>query len=423
MKLRSLSFLSCMGIIASLCINTSSVEGVLASVKTTGMAATGVAYPQDALAGAFNPAGMADVGDRFDIGITWDHTQRHADIEGNLAPIPGINGRRDASQCKNFFTPDFGINKQFCYCGWDFSVGFVAYNRNFNKTSYKHPLPLLGTSKAGLEYIHETFSPTFAVKLWDRHHFGFSVNYMVQRFKVDGIQNFDTEFTTTAPGHVTNRKYAYSQGVGVTLGWRSQLTDWLSIGATYQPQTHMHRFKKYRGFLAQHGKLNIPTKIAGGIAIRFLPCATIAFDVEYIGWNKIKALKNPLILPTPFIPSTLLGNPNAAGFGFRSQTFYRVGIDYDINDCWTVRAGYRYAKSPIRSSQTAVNLLICDTVENFATVGATYIINCNNEVSMFYAHGFSHKISGNSVPIALGGGNVKLRSHTDAVGISWGMMY
>ena len=33
------------------------------------MAATAIAYPQDAEARAFNPAGMVDVGDRVDIGI------------------------------------------------------------------------------------------------------------------------------------------------------------------------------------------------------------------------------------------------------------------------------------------------------------------------------------------------------------------
>ena len=37
--------------------------------KTKALAGAGVAYPQDALAGAINPAGLAMVGKRYDAGL------------------------------------------------------------------------------------------------------------------------------------------------------------------------------------------------------------------------------------------------------------------------------------------------------------------------------------------------------------------
>ena len=405
-----------LGLIACLSLITSDIHAVLASVKTTGMAATGIAYPQDAEAGAFNPAGMVDVGDRFDIGFSAVRESRRANIHGNISGLPGVNGSFDANhKAKYAYNGDFGINKML---GCNISVGLVIYNRNYNKTKYAHAMPLFGTTKPGLEYVHETISPTIAIKFWEKHNFGISLNYMVQRLWVQGLQNFANPIFSKHPSHVTNHRYNYSQGVSFTLGYRCQVTNCLSVGVTYQPKTYMHKFNKYKGFLAGNGRLNIPQKIGGGFAWRFLPCATLAFDVEYINWKRVKALHRPL---QSNLIAHKLGAHNGSGFGFRDQWYYRVGVDYDVTNWLTVRAGFRHANTPIRRSQTAVNLLIVDTVEDFLTLGATACINPCNEVSFFYAHGFHHKVRGkNSIPLSFGLGEADLKEYADAFGISWG---
>ena len=187
----------------------------------------------------------------------------------------------------------------------------------------------------------------------------------------------------------------------------------------------MSRFNRYKGFLAQRGKLDIPTKIGAGIAWRFVPCGTVAFDVEYINWKRVRALHNPIETSLVGFVTHKIGSNGGSGFGFRDQWYYRVGIDYDILDCVTVRAGYRHANTPIRRTQTAVNVLTVDTVEDFLTLGATWCINACNEASFFYAHGFNHKIRGkHSIPVdPFHGGNADLKQYTDVVGIQWGHMY
>lgn len=421
MKLTLRKMMACLGLVSCLCLTTSDVHAILASIKTTGMAATGIAYPQDAEAGAFNPAGMVDVGDRFDVGFSVARDSRKLRIRGNAAPV-GVNGKFDANHHAKFaYNGDFGINKQI---GCNMSIGLVVYNRNYNKTKYKHRLPLFGTSKVGMEYVHETISPTFAIKILDKHNFGVSINWMIQRLWVQGIQNFANARFSAFPTHVTNHRYAYSQGCGFTLGYRGQISDTFSIGVTYQPKTHMSRFHRYKGFLVR-GKLDIPTKIGAGIAWRFLCNATLAFDVEYINWKRIKSLHNPLQENLPDLIAHKLGTNHGSGFGFRDQWYYRVGIDYDILDCVTIRAGYRHTNTPIRRSQTAVNALTVDTVEDFITLGATWCINACNEVSVLYAHGFNNKVRGKkSIPeVGFGGGNADLKQYTDVVGISWGHTY
>lgn len=430
MNFRKMKLFSCLGFLAAFCLSSVASEAVLVSVKTTGMAQTGIAYPQDATAGAFNPAGMIDVGDRFDIGLSLVHYNGKARISGNRAPIPNVNGTFDGyhkTWGRYVVTPDGGINKEFCVCDIPMSVGLIGYNRNFTKTTYKNNFPLLGTSPLGLEYVHETLSLVWATKFCEIHNFGLSLNFQIQRLKIDGIQNFDHPPSpllgpgSVSPGFVTNKKYDYSTGWGVTLGYRCQILPCLSVGVTYQPETSMRHFKKYRGFLAHHGKFNIPRKIGAGIAWRFLPCASVAFDVEHIHWKPIKAVSNNLLHNGVVNP---LGGPHGPGFGFRDQLYYRIGADWDVCECWTVRAGFRHVRSLVRPSQTTVNILSLDTIENVITLGATWCMNECSEISFFYAHGFEHKVKGhNSIPLSFGGGEADVRQHLDAAGISWGYAY
>lgn len=451
MKFKKLKFLILIGSVAISSLQSTKAEAIFASVKSTGMAATAISYPLDSLCGAYNPAGEAYIGDRLDLEGGWVHNWGSANNKGNilLNPIthqpvidpatgqpvlnPFTNGHFDGMRTKDVFPVNFGINKVWCLgCDFELSTSLIVYNRNYQKTSYKQPLRLLGTSKAGLEYINETVSPIIALKWCDSHTLGISINYQIERIKVNGLENFDHFPTllnptgTIAPGHVTNRGYDYAHGWGVTIGYLGRITDCLSIGVTYQPKTKMSRMDKYKGFLAQRGRLDVPQKIGAGISYRFMGCVVAAFDVEHIQWSQVKSLHNPLIPKDPAIPGlpNLLGTSNGPGFGFRNQWYYRVGLEWTINECWVARVGFRHANAPIKSSQTAVNVLTLDTVEDFITVGGTWNINPCNELSIVYAYGFEHEIHGkNSIPLAFGGGEASLKEQKYALGIAWGWKF
>lgn len=420
-----------------------SADALLASVKTLGMAATGIAYPQDALAAAFNPAGAVEICDRIDIGFTWAQDKGHSRIHGNelpeqiLAFLGGpVNGTFNGFKQSNAWNPDFGINKRLG-CDNEWAVGLVVFNRNYQKTTFDKPFVLLGTSNPGLEYINETASAVIAYRINECHNIGLNINLQGERLKVNGLEHVGNPLfpglQTVHPGHVTNKGYDYAFGWGVTLGWQWHITDCLTFGLTYQPQTSMTKLKKYDGFIHK-GKLDVPAIYSGGIAWRFCDCATIAFDVQHYDWNGVRNLHKPL-LHTETVDNVEvevlepLGSKNGPGFGFRSQTFYRLGIDYNINCDWTIRAGYRYGNTPIRPSQTIVNQLTLDTPENFFTCGFSYRPNCNNEISGFFAWGFEKTIKGkHSIPEGFppngfGGGECDLTARKAAVGISWGYYY
>lgn len=426
-----------------------SADAVLASVKTLGMAATGIAYPQDALAAAFNPAGAVEICDRIDVGFTWAQDKGHSHVHGNTLPQPildflggPVNGTFNGFKQSNAYNPDFGINKRLG-CNNEWAVGLVVFNRNYNKTTYDKPFVLLGNSPAGLEYVQETASAVIAYRINECHNIGLNINLQGQRLKVNGLENVGNPLfpllRTTNPGHVTNKGYDYSFGWGVTLGWQWHVMDGLTIGLTYQPKTSMSKLKKYDGFIHK-GQLEVPAIYSGGIAYRFL-CdrATVAFDVQHYDWSGVRNLHKPLLHEIEVAGVDVevlepLGSKNGPGFGFKPQTFYRFGIDYMINCEWTIRAGYRYGNTPIKKSQTVVNQLVLDTPEQFFTCGFSYRPNDRNEISGFFAWGFEKTIKGkNSIPVGLpppfpppngfGGGEADLKARKCAVGLSWGWYY
>lgn len=434
MKFRARKLIAGLGIAAALCGWSSTAEALLAGVKVTGMAAATTAYPQDSFVAAYNPAGLAFIDNRVDMGAAWDQTGQHATITGNV--VPGVNGFYPGDRTKDLYLGEFAFRRGL---GCNLSAGVALYNRNFVKTTYNQPFTLFGTSNLGLEYLNETLALSSAMKFWENHSVGLSVNIQFQRTKNNGLERLDVgaplpaPSTTVAPGFVTDNNYNWSSGVGVTLGYYGRFfCDKVGVGVAYSPRTHMQKFRRYRGFFANGGEFDLPQRWIAGISWRWIPCSTVAFDVEWVDWAQISALANPLNAVAGFTDtSARLGGPNGTGFGFHSQTFYRVGIDYKICNL-TLRAGYRFAKAPIGPSQTAANILLLDTVEQFATVGATYEVDCANEVSIFYAHGFKNKINGhnsippglppslNTPPFGFGGGEANLSQQKRVLGVSLG---
>lgn len=432
MKIRNLGCLL-LGAVAAFALPAQQAHALLAGVKTTGMAATSVSYPVDAFAGAYNPAAINLLDDRMDLGVSWVQFYQRSSVHDNqsvlniLHPDNPLNGSRNAAKTPNVYVPEFGINKHFCFdwCGKPFhlTTGLVVYNRNYLKTTYGKPITLLGNTKPGLEYIHETIAPMLAINFCEQHNFGVSLNVNVQRVKINGLQNFDNPRQSDSPGNVTNKGYNWSTGVGVTLGYLWQPTECFRLGASWTPKTSAGHFKKYKGFLADHGNFPTPMRFQAGLSYNIWSCLAVAFDYEYVKWQDVPHLKNHFL---PNLFEEHLGDKKGAGLGFKNQHYYRFGLDYTLNECWDFRAGFRHANCIVPRSETAPNLLADDLVQNVLTLGTTYHINACNEISLLYAHGFEKKVKGkDSIPAQqpFGGGEVDLKQSLNVWGVSWGMKF
>ncbi len=313
-------------------------------VKSQGMGGVGIALPQDALAAATNPAGLGLVGDRIDIGATWFRPIRETEISGN--PGPGVNGTYDANATKNFIIPEFGYNRQI---NPDVTLGVSVYGNGGMNTDYTKAVPLLGSSKAGIDLIQLFVAPTVTWKLTPTNTIGVSLNLAYQRFEAKGLENFAAPNPYSSAGdNVTNKGHDNSYGAGLHIGWIGQLNDTVTLGATYQSRTYMSKFDKYKGLFAESGDFDIPAAYGVGIAVKATPQLTLAADVQRINYSDVASVGNLSL-------SNLgngLGSNNGAGFGWRDVTAVKLGASYAWNENLTLRAGYNHSTQPIRSGET-----------------------------------------------------------------------
>lgn len=380
-------------------------------IKAKGMGGVGIAFPQDALAAATNPAGMAMVGNRADLGVDWFRPIRSTELATGFPPI---NGNYDGSDTKNFLVPEFGYNRML---NSSLALGVSVYGNGGMNSDYGNGIPLFGTGKAGVNLMQLFIAPTVAYKLAPNHAIGFSLNLAYQRFSVDGLQNFAG--FSMSPGNLTNRDNDTSKGIGFRIGYTGQLTNMVTVGATYQSKTSMSKFGKYKGLFAEGGDFDIPENYGVGIAIKATPALTVALDVVEIKYSDIKSIANP-------ISNLFLGNPlgskNGPGFGWDDMTVFKLGVSYEYSKNLTLRAGYNHGSQPIPTSQTLFNILAPGVVEDHLTLGATWTLANKDEVSVSYMHAFSKKVKGSgSIPAGGGfpGGEANLKMHQDALGISY----
>ncbi len=368
-------------------------------IKAKGMAGAGVAFSQDAMAPATNPAGIATIGDRVDAGLTWFRPDRSASLGGQTY---------DANGTESFWIPEagvrFGLNDRF-------ALGLAVYGNGGMNTSYTTSIPAFGTSKAGVDLTQLFIAPTVSLALTKQHALGFSLVLAHQTFKATGLENFG----------ITNQGSDDSQGAGFRIGYTGTITEWLSLGATYQSRTQMSRFDKYKGLFAEQGDFDIPANYAIGIAVTPRPGTSLAVDVERILFSSVAAIGNDVTMQRMMAG---LGSDEGPGFGWKDVTVLKVGVSHALTPAVTVRAGYNYSTQPIPEDQTYFNMLAPGVVQQHVSLGGTWLATPAIELSAFYAHAFKQTVEG-SGNIDLGGGpmDADLTMSQDSLGVGLGWLY
>jgi long-chain fatty acid transport protein len=389
-------------------------------IKAKGMGGAGIALPQDSIAAAINPAGMFYVGNRADVGIDWFKPTRGAEIVGSPAPI---NGSYDGNAKSNFYIPELGYNRMLSPT---LSAGISVYGNGGMNTDYTTPFPLFGTSNAGVNLEQAFIAPTIAWQPVPGQVIGASLNIAYQRFKATGLENFTApvgspQQFSAFPGNVTNQGNDTSYGWGLRVGWMGKLLPACDFGVTYQTKTSMGEFDKYKGLFAEQGGFDIPANYGAGVACRVAPPITLAFDVVQIEYSGVKSINNPLL---PNLFQSPLGTSGGAGFGWQDVTAFKFGAQWLVNPDVILRAGYNYGEQPIPQSETLFNVLAPGVVEDHYTIGGTFKLSGNAELSFAYMYAPRVTVNGvNSIPAPFGGANTNINLKEQPLGVAFGWRY
>jgi long-chain fatty acid transport protein len=431
-------------------------------MKAKGMGGTATAMAIDAFGGANNPASMVWVGDRLDIGLDLFSPKRHAERNGatNVGPgTVGINGSVD-SDSNLFLIPEFGYNKML---GWNMSAGVTVYGNGGMNTDYPggqipantacggfNPGPagggsapynlLCGSGKLGVNLEQLVVAPTFAVKLNKDHSVGASVLLAYQKFKAEGLDGFwgftqfgppGTPANWAANNNLTNRGHDSSFGYGLRLGWMGKVSDTVTLGATYTTKTKMDKFDKYKDLFAGQGYFDMPASMNLGIAVNATPALTLAADFQRIDYSGIKSIANPstntgnAVAATGFTVGSL-GCDTCRGFGWSSVNVFKIGAEYQYNPKLVLRAGYNHSDNPIQGRDVTFNILAPGVVKDHLTLGFTYDLSKDSELTMAYMHAFENSVEAPSLFtnfIGAAGGTDKIQMSENSLGIAYSMKF
>jgi long-chain fatty acid transport protein len=393
------------------------------SVISSGMGGVGIALPQDALAAAANPAGMVDVGNRLDGGISLFKPNRGATVSG-LSPSPQDFGGNDTS---SFLIPEFGVNRMYSP---NLALGLDVYGNGGMNSGYSSigssGLPLM--NGAGVDLQQMFIAPTLSYRINAENNVGIALNLVHQTFRANGLGAFAQTtgpfaYASSNPANVTDKGHDSSNGVGVRLGWQGKIAPGLTVGATVQPKTHMSSFSAYSGLFAGGGSMDIPANYGVGVAFKPNDQLTLAGDVERIDYAGVPSIGNSLAC---FLEHTCqLGAANGPGFGWTDITVVKLGVAYAINPALTVRAGWNHSGNPVPGSQVLLNTLAPGIVENHLTLGGSYALNPSTDISVDYVHAFKNTVTG-GLPTQFGypsSASETLHMDEDTVGVAIGWKF
>jgi long-chain fatty acid transport protein len=444
--------------------------------KSRSMGGVGVAYAQDGLAAAANPAGMADAGVstmRIDFGGEFFNPPRsvvHSSTELGThdSPIPYVTDEKSGSN--EFLIPSFGAIYKFnrkLYLGMavigngantryhqtvpgnptcvngDTSGGTGSYFFNFNCNA--------DSTTVGVQLLQMQMLPSVAFVVNKHNTVGASLAIGVQTFRAYGIGAFQDLGFASSKKNVSGEGNDWSYGAGVRLGWLGKFfDDRLSLGVNYSSRVFMSKFEKYKNLFAEHGDFDIPENYTIGLAYKVTPKLTVAADIERINYSDIASVAHPgpnASNPGDFnpygpcgvtpsnpngdddaVPGCKLGGDYGMGFGWRDSTAYKIGFNYDYNSSWSFRAGFNHGATTIQKDQVLFNMLAPATVEDHVTVGASYRPSKNIEWSFNAMHGFENTISGptafSNFPPGVDNGppvdNASISMEINTFGISFG---
>ena len=406
-------------------------------MKAKGMGGASTAMASDSMGGANNPASMVWAGDRLDVGVDLFSPKRSIERTGSTS---GMNGSANSGSNLHY-VPEFGYNKML---GWDMSAGVTVYGNGGMNTDFPGGqigsanavcggfLPagapngfnlLCGNGTLGIDMMQLVVAPTFAMKINKQHSFGVSLLLAHQQFKASGIQSF-AGFSST-PANLSNLGRDKSNGVGLRVGWMGQLTDQVSMGAAYSPKLKMDKLDLYKGLFAEEGGFDIPENWSIGIAFKPNAQWKVAADYQQINYGAVNSVGNPSTNGGATIGGTL-GGSSGRGFGWSNIDVIKLGVEYQYNSALTLRAGYNQSKNPISSRDVTFNMLAPGVIKDHYTLGFTYNVTKDSELTMAYMHAAKNSVSGSSLFNTWTGntsGTEKIEMSQDSLGIAYGLKF
>ncbi len=404
----------------------------------------------DAATGAFAPIGGGAMGTGT------------VDSENNDFLIPGFGYTQpidDKSSVGVALFANGGMNSDYREGDTLFGLGTFGGNNGLaNPPHYQPPDPRagmqvpgtqqIGGGNAGVNLEQLGISFGYARQVVDNLSLGASFLIGYQTIEVKGVgafQGFTETFTQSmiasqtmsgiTPTNLSDNGKDSAWGYGFQVGGLWDINPNVSLGASYRTKMYMGKFDKYSDLFAGGGEFDIPAVGTIGLAVRPNDRLTLALDVQEIWYSDVDAIGNdnnlaqmcdlgaafgqPSSPGAVYNSSYCLGGSNGAGFGWKDMTILKLGAQYALNDKLTLRAGYSHGNEPIDGTQVAFNTLAPAVITDHWTLGATYKLRDNYELTFWGMYAPEQSVSGPGAFTGNQAPSIKMSQYELGVNFAW----
>ena len=373
-------------------------------VKSKSMAGACVAMVAGPMCSVTNPATLVKVGNSMEYGIALFAPNRGFTANNDASPVGPPNGPASVPANEYESSNDFFLIPHFAYnymLDDVSSVGISVGGNGGMNTEYDSAIfqnfgnPMfpssIASSPTGTDLTQVFLNLNYSRQINAQHSFGITPVIAIQTIEVKGLQPFRS--FSLYPDKVTNNDHDFSYGGGLKVGWFGQITDRISLGASYQTKLKMTNFDEYKGLFAEEGGFDIPANYDLGFSVKITPELMFAFDYQKIEYSGVKAMSNAADLV--FIPGqTLLGTDNGLGFGWKDMDILKFGLQWQYSQDFTFRAGYSHTNNPFPNTQALFNTLAPAVIRTHYSFGFSTLLVENTELNVGFTYAPNEKVHG-----------------------------
>jgi long-chain fatty acid transport protein len=199
------------------------------------------------------------------------------------------------------------------------------------------------------------------------------------------VQYFDvrlrsaTSFLPTAPTATLEGDdigFGATAGALVTLPTQTQIGVGFRSAIKHELKGNLTNPASPVPVLGIESKLTLPETVTVGVSQAVTPYFRVHAGFEWTNWSRLQ--EPDIVGPTGPVSELVLN--------YRDGYFYSGGVEYDLTDRWTVRAGLAYEESPITTANRTPRLPDNDRI--WASLGASYKWNERLSFDVSYTHIF-----------------------------------
>jgi len=330
--------------------------------KQEGTAGAGVAKPQDSTWINLNPAGITELGNSLDLSYEYLRPNRKTEMRGLAA-----NPMKDQDTGKSFI-PNLSMIYEIDEDS-RFGLGlFTVTGVNNHMSSSRSGQGAAQYFDRNVDYYSLKLNAVYATRLSNGWSVGFGPSVVFSRLRSDMGNRLGSAQTEG------ENEWDDSWGAGFIVGIYKKW-DWIAFGATYTSRQWTETFHSYDDIILT--PLDHPQNIQVGFAFTLTEGLDWLIDYKWIDWDSVSQFGRP---------------GSKTGFGFRDSHVIKTGLVWEATEDLTLRCGYSYGKAPINDSDQYANSLFPSVTEHHASIGMSYKVNENWEVSLSWLRAFKNGI-------------------------------